>query len=362
MGARGARSEVRGARGADRPHTLAGMMIDRIHVVGVVALVAGLLRPPAAAALPERPAATPKPTDRASSPEKSRSTASRRVRTPVRWPADPNCKPGPESLSEATIVAADKGLKNVFVYVKDGLGNARLRDADDAGRARPARLPLRAARVRRARRPAHRDPEQRPDAAQRPRRCRRPTTSSTSASADDTGADRHQDLRQAGDRRVVPAATSTAGCAPTRTSSRTRSSRSRRTTARSRSRACRPGPTRSRRGTSGSARRLSRSRSSTARQRDRGIHVQARGLALKFNDYGPPRSGGAEANETIGSSATSASPRYCFVTGVAAPRLPRRATPGTAPASGSCRSPSSGSAPGRTAASRRCPSGRSASA
>ncbi len=38
--------------------------------------------------------------------------------------ADPNCKPGPESLSETQIVSADRGLKNVFVYVKDGLGNA----------------------------------------------------------------------------------------------------------------------------------------------------------------------------------------------------------------------------------------------
>jgi hypothetical protein len=46
------------------------------------------------------------------------------VRTPLRMGADPKCKPGRESLSESTIVSAGKGLKNVFVYVKDGLGDA----------------------------------------------------------------------------------------------------------------------------------------------------------------------------------------------------------------------------------------------
>src|SRR5687767_1508516 len=35
-------------------------------------------------------------------------------RTPVRMAADPQCKPGPESLSEATIVGPDMGIKNVF--------------------------------------------------------------------------------------------------------------------------------------------------------------------------------------------------------------------------------------------------------
>jgi plastocyanin len=44
-------------------------------------------------------------------------------RTPIRMAADPACMPGEESLSETTIVSADKGLKNVFVYVKDGLGD-----------------------------------------------------------------------------------------------------------------------------------------------------------------------------------------------------------------------------------------------
>ena len=45
-------------------------------------------------------------------------------RTPVRMAADPNCTPSEaEALSETTIVAADGALQNVFVHVKDGLGN-----------------------------------------------------------------------------------------------------------------------------------------------------------------------------------------------------------------------------------------------
>jgi plastocyanin len=45
-------------------------------------------------------------------------------RSPIRMGADPNCKPeGEEALSDAVIVAEDSGLKDVFVYVKDGLGD-----------------------------------------------------------------------------------------------------------------------------------------------------------------------------------------------------------------------------------------------
>jgi plastocyanin len=52
-------------------------------------------------------------------------------RAVIRMGADPNCKPHEPitvgkvtgALSETTIVGADKGIKNVFVYVKDGLGN-----------------------------------------------------------------------------------------------------------------------------------------------------------------------------------------------------------------------------------------------
>jgi hypothetical protein len=46
------------------------------------------------------------------------------ARTRVRMAADPNCTPDEaESLSETTIVGPDGGLQNVFVHVKDGLGN-----------------------------------------------------------------------------------------------------------------------------------------------------------------------------------------------------------------------------------------------
>jgi hypothetical protein len=45
-------------------------------------------------------------------------------RTPVRMAADPNCMPEEaRALSESTIVGPDGGLQNVFVHVKDGLGN-----------------------------------------------------------------------------------------------------------------------------------------------------------------------------------------------------------------------------------------------
>jgi len=45
-------------------------------------------------------------------------------RARVRMAADPNCKPDEEqALSDALVVAEDGSLKNVFVYVKDGLGN-----------------------------------------------------------------------------------------------------------------------------------------------------------------------------------------------------------------------------------------------
>jgi plastocyanin len=46
------------------------------------------------------------------------------ARTPVRMAADPNCTPAEaQALSETTIVGGDGGLQNVFVYVKDGLGD-----------------------------------------------------------------------------------------------------------------------------------------------------------------------------------------------------------------------------------------------
>src|SRR5688572_14709806 len=46
------------------------------------------------------------------------------ARTPVRMAADPNCMPDEaHSLSETTIVGPGGGVQNVFVHVKDGLGD-----------------------------------------------------------------------------------------------------------------------------------------------------------------------------------------------------------------------------------------------
>jgi hypothetical protein len=45
-------------------------------------------------------------------------------RTPLKMAADPNCTPSTKgALSEITIVGPEGGLQNVFVYIKDGLGN-----------------------------------------------------------------------------------------------------------------------------------------------------------------------------------------------------------------------------------------------
>lgn len=41
---------------------------------------------------------------------------------PLRMDSDPKCTPGPDAVSELVVVGPDGGLKNVFVYVKDGLG------------------------------------------------------------------------------------------------------------------------------------------------------------------------------------------------------------------------------------------------
>jgi len=44
---------------------------------------------------------------------------------PVRMDSDAKCVPEPGAMSELLVVGPDQGLKNVFVYVKDGLGARR---------------------------------------------------------------------------------------------------------------------------------------------------------------------------------------------------------------------------------------------
>ena len=100
-------------------------MPSRIHFIGAFALVGCLVVAGCGgSSTPEPPAATAKADGPGSITGKITFDGEPPVRTPVKMAADPNCKPGPESLSETQIVSADRGLKNVFVYVKDGLGNA----------------------------------------------------------------------------------------------------------------------------------------------------------------------------------------------------------------------------------------------
>ena len=103
---------------------IGGHMTSRIHILGVMAVTAALAVACGGGSTPERPAATAKADGPGLVTGKVSFDGEPPVRTPVKMAADPNCKPGPESLSETTVVSADRGLKNVFVYVKDGLGNA----------------------------------------------------------------------------------------------------------------------------------------------------------------------------------------------------------------------------------------------
>ena len=91
----------------------------------------------------------------------------------IKMNADPVCVKAeqrrPQSRRPTRSAATASRSRNVFVYVKDGLGNYVVRHADRAGEDRSEELPLPSARVRHARRPAARDRQQRSDAAQHPR-------------------------------------------------------------------------------------------------------------------------------------------------------------------------------------------------
>jgi plastocyanin len=45
--------------------------------------------------------------------------------TPIKMGSDPYCEKQGAAVTETVVVGADAGLKNVFVYVKDGLGDLR---------------------------------------------------------------------------------------------------------------------------------------------------------------------------------------------------------------------------------------------
>ena len=91
---------------------------------------------------------------------------------PIKMNADPVCvkeNTTPQAQETYEVGADGKSLANVFVYVKDGLGNYAFDTPTDVGDDRSEGLPLPSARVRHARRPAARDRQQRSDAAQHPR-------------------------------------------------------------------------------------------------------------------------------------------------------------------------------------------------
>ena len=73
------------------------------------------------------PPATPAPTDTANGPGVITGAAlfegTAPAPRPLRTDSDPLCKPEPGAVSEVLVVGPGNALKNVFVYVKDGLGS-----------------------------------------------------------------------------------------------------------------------------------------------------------------------------------------------------------------------------------------------
>jgi len=107
-------------------------MSSRIYTIGVIALAGGLIVTACGGgSTPQRPAATAKADGPGTITGKALFDGESPGRTVIRMGADPNCKPHEPiavgkitgALSEALLVGPDRGIKNVFVYVKDGLGD-----------------------------------------------------------------------------------------------------------------------------------------------------------------------------------------------------------------------------------------------
>ena len=107
-------------------------MSSRQHLIGAVVLTGALAMACGGGnSTPERPAATAKADGPGSITGKVTFDGEPPGRTVIRMGADPNCKPHEAvqvgnitgALSEALLVGPDRGDKNVFVYVKDGLGD-----------------------------------------------------------------------------------------------------------------------------------------------------------------------------------------------------------------------------------------------
>ena len=104
-----------------------------IVCVGVVMLTAaacGGSEPSSAPAATPAPAAAPAPTDKADGPGIIAGTVTFAGKAPKPRPlpmdSDPVCaKASPGATSEVLVVGTGGGIKNVFVYVKDGLGARR---------------------------------------------------------------------------------------------------------------------------------------------------------------------------------------------------------------------------------------------
>ena len=104
---------------------------------------------------------------------------------PIKMNADPVCvkKTTTPQFQETYAVGTDgKSLANVFVYVKDGLGNYVVRPADGHGQDRSEGMPLSSACVRHARRLSRSKSSTAIRRCTTSTRCRRSTASSTTAS------------------------------------------------------------------------------------------------------------------------------------------------------------------------------------
>lgn len=93
----------------------------------IAAACGGNVEQPGAPAASSAPAATAKPTDTADGPGVITGNAMFQGTAPKPRPlntdADPLCKPEPGTTFETLLVGSNNGLRNVFVYVKDGLGS-----------------------------------------------------------------------------------------------------------------------------------------------------------------------------------------------------------------------------------------------
>ncbi|MBI3048192.1 MAG: carboxypeptidase regulatory-like domain-containing protein [Acidobacteria bacterium] len=106
-------------------------MTRRVMIVGLAMLLGGLTAACGGGSQEEAP--PPAPVENPVDPATAASVAGRvtfagtaPALAPMRMDSDPNCAAqAPTAPDESFVVGADGALQNVFVYVKDGLGNLR---------------------------------------------------------------------------------------------------------------------------------------------------------------------------------------------------------------------------------------------